>query len=199
MIDYRININQSANKHAKEKNQKLSLSLPDYDTLVDYTDELYNSNEWIDYIINYLILYYNVRNLDLVFEIVNLKRETVDTNKNYLWVTNKKVVFIRNIYKTAKVYNQKVNVITDIKFITAMKRVRDLQKLDFESGIIIKNINQLGYYIQKATYNNLGEGNYLKIVLNHYRNDFNMIKEISKNRGTSIDTLSEFYDLKSIE
>ena len=185
-------------KETKEKNINLDKSLPSYEALVEYTDYLYDKSEWTDYIINYLLLYYQVRNQDLMFDIVLRKKYTKeDTNKNYIWISDKKAVFIRNVYKTAGTYKQKTNTITDKKFITAVKRVFACQKYSLECGVFIPNENQVGYYIQKATYKGLGEGNYIKIVLNHFRNDFDKIKEISENRGTSIDTISEFYDIKN--
>lgn len=185
-------------KETKEKNINLDKTLPSYEALVEYTDYLWDKNEWTDYIINYLLLYYQVRNQDLMFDIVLRKKYTKeDTNKNYIWIGDKKAVFIRNVYKTAGTYKQKTNIITDKKFITAVKRVFACQKYSLECGVFIPNENQVGYYIQKATYKGLGEGNYIKIVLNHFRNDFDKIKEISENRGTSIDTISEFYDIKN--
>ena len=185
-------------KQTKENNVKLDSSLPTYEDLVEYTDHLYEQSEWVDYIINYLLLYYQVRNLDLMFDIVKLKRHTKnDKNKNYIWISDKKAVFIRNVYKTADNYNMKVSTITDKKFITAVKRVLGCQKSNLDCGVFIPKESQLGYYIKKATYKSLGEGNYVKIVVNHFRNDFDKIKEISANRGTHIDTISEFYDIKS--
>lgn len=185
-------------KETKEKNINLDKSLPSYEALVEYTDYLWDKSEWTDYIINYLLLYYQVRNQDLMFDIVLRKKYTKeDTNKNYIWIGDKKAVFIRNVYKTAGSYKQKTNTITDKKFITAVKRVFACQKYSLECGVFIPNENQVGYYISRASYKRLGEGNYIKIVLNHFRNDFDKIKEISANRGTSIDTISEFYDIKN--
>ena len=185
-------------KQTKEKNVKLDSSLPSYQDLVEYTDHLYDQSEWTDYIINYLLLYYQVRNLDLLFDIVKRKKQTKeDKSKNYIWISDKKAVYIRNVYKTADKYDMKENTITDKKFITAVKRVLGCQKSNLDCGVFIPTQSQLGYYIKKATYKGLGEGNYVKIVLHHFRNDFDKIKEISANRGTSIDTLGEFYDVKT--
>ena len=185
-------------KETKEKNVVLADTLPSYEALVEYTDYLWDKNQWTDYIINYLLLYYQVRNQDLLFDIVLRKKyTTANKDKNYIWIGDKKAVFIRNVYKTAGTYKQKINTITDKKFITAVKRVFACQKYSLECGVFIPTESQVGYYIQKATYKGLGEGNYIKIVLNHFRNDFDKIKEISLNRGTSIDTISEFYDIKN--
>jgi hypothetical protein len=47
----------------------------------------------------------------------------------------------------------------------------------------------------KSTLDNLGEGLYNKIIVNHFRNNLDKLKEISESRGTSIDTLYENYDI----
>ena len=49
---------------AKENNTKLKESLPKYEDLVEYMDYLYEKNEWTDYIINYLLINFQVRNQD---------------------------------------------------------------------------------------------------------------------------------------
>jgi hypothetical protein len=47
------------------------------------------------------------------------------------------------------------------------------------------------------TYKGLGETMYFKIVVNHFRSDPNMLKQISYNRGTDINTILESYDIES--
>ena len=182
----------------KEKNAVLKDTLPSYTELVEYTDYLWDKMEWRDYIINYLLINYQVRNADLVFDIVDKKRLTKDTDKNYMWITPKKVVYTRNVYKTACTYGKKTDTITDPKFILAMKRVYACKKRDEPCGEFIPTLSQVGYYIKKATFKQLGEGNYVKIVINHFRKDFTKLKEISQNRGTSLTTLGEVYDIENI-
>tara|TARA_R110000868_G_scaffold172130_4_gene407963 strand:- start:517 stop:1329 length:813 start_codon:yes stop_codon:yes gene_type:complete len=176
----------------KDTNRKLQNSLPAYQELVGYMEALYESKSWTDYIINYLLINYQVRNLDLLFNIVKLKRDTADTTKNYIWLSPNKAVYIRNVYKTAEKYGQKIVTIVDPKFITAIKRVLET------SAVFIPNPDQLGYYVQKATYKQIGESKIMKIVVNHFRHDLNKIKEISDNRGTSIDTILGSYDIDNI-
>ena len=182
----------------KEKNAVLKDTLPSYEELVEYTEYLWDKSEWTDYIINYLLLNYQVRNEDLVFGIVDKKRLTKDKDKNYMWLSPKKVVYTRNVYKTASTYGKKTNIITDPKFILAMKRVYACAKRDEECGVFIPTLSQTGYYIKKATFKQLGEGNYIKIVINHFRKDFTKLKEISDNRGTSLTTLAENYDIENL-
>jgi hypothetical protein len=182
----------------KENNAVLNETLPPYQDLLDYADFLYSTNEWTDYIINYLLIHLQVRNADLVFDVVKLRRDAKDPDKNYIWLTSKKAVFIRNVYKTASTYGRKTNVITDPKFIVAMKRVMACQKFKEDCGTFIPTLSQAGFYIKKASYKQLGEGKIVKIIVNHFRNDLQKLKEISQNRGTSLTTLAESYDIKNL-
>ena len=182
----------------KEKNAVLQDTLPSYDDIVEYTENLWQQMEWRDYIINYLLINYQVRNQDLVFDLVNLKRQTKDDSKNYMWLSPKKVVYIRNVYKTANKYGKKIVTITDPKFLLAVKRVYACKKRDEECGVFIPTLSQVGYYIMKATYKQIGEGAYLKIIIKHHRKDFTKLTEISENRGTSMKTLGESYDIENL-
>jgi len=196
--DLREKLKGALKEDVKEKNVVLKDTLPSYEDLLEFTDHLWDKMEWRDYIINYLLIHYQVRNQDLVFDIVNKKRLSKDTDKNFMWLSGKKVVYTRNVYKTASSYGKKVDTITDPKFVVAMKRVYACSSRDEECGIFIPTLSQVGYYIKKATYKQLGEGNYVKIVINHFRTDFSKLKEISENRGTSLTTLAENYDIENI-
>ena len=183
----------------QKKNVNLSSSLPSYQDIVDYTESLYDKSDWTNYIINYLLLNYNVRNKDLLFDIVRRKKYTKeDKTKNYIWLSDTFVEYIRNDYKTAAIYGQNVIRIKDKKFITAIRRVFACQRHDEDCGVFIPNENQLGYYLKKATLGGIGEAAYNKIIINHFRNDIDKLKQISKSRGTSISTLLEFYDIADI-
>jgi hypothetical protein len=189
-------------------NASLSTTLPSYTALVDFTNNLLETKKYIQYILNYLLLYYQVRNADLDLHFVLYKKDTKDKTKNYLWFSarTKTVHFIRNVYKTAKIikstgeiagYGQKVIKITDPVFINVMKILAQQLKTDKEPILFIPNSASLPYWIKKMTYEGLGETLYFKIVVNHFRDDVNMLKQISYNRGTDINTILQSYDVKS--
>ena len=182
----------------KLKNVELAATLPSYDDLIAHIDSLFDSNNWTDYVINYLLVNFQVRNKDLLFDIVLKKKDMVDTTKNYMWWNRslKKIVYIRNNYKTVGTYGVKENIITDPNFILAIKRIMAHQKANELSGVFIPNESQLGYYICKASFNKICEGKTVKIVINHFRNNIDKLKEISNNRGTSVDTLLSNYDIE---
>ena len=188
----------------KEKNAELRENLPTYKEIEEYTDYLFEKNEYTDFIINWLLINIQVRNQDLDFTIVTRKKDANDTNKNYMWVQPNKLTYIRNVYKTAKIntpdgetgYGKKTNVITNPKMVLAMKRVMGCQKSGLDCGTFIPNKSAIAYHLQKATYKQLGETKYFKVVVNHFRNNLDKIKEISENRGTDIKTILNFYDIE---
>jgi hypothetical protein len=183
----------------KEKNQKLKDDgLPSYQDLLDYLEFLYDSKRWTDFIINYLLIYFHTRNEDVNFELVPFKRDTKENKDiNYLWYSKraKKATLYRRNYKTAGKYGMKTDVITDPKFLNAIKEIFECRKKDEDCGIFIPNKDNVGYFVKKATLNNLGENLYNKIIINHFRNNLDKLKEISESRGTSLDTLHENYDI----
>ena len=124
-----------------------------------------------------------------------------------MWLQNSKakVTFIRNVYKTASIigpdgtdhgYGQQVNTITDKKFIVAIRRVLGCQKSGLDCGTFIPTVSAISYHIMKATYKQIGEGRYFKIIVNHFRNDIDKLKEISANRLTDLKTILNSYDIE---
>ena len=194
LLPFRDKVKKDIRDAIKANNVKLQDNLPTYNDLLEYLDNLKKGEFWRDYIINYLLIYYNVRNEDLLFKIVERKRDTTDTNFNYIWLSPRKAVYIRNVYKTAKTYGQKIYDITDKPFLSAIRQIIKQGNHDF-----IPNQAQLGYYIRTATLTSIGSGNYNKIIVNHYRNNIDMIKQISERRGTCITTLLNSYDIEDTE
>lgn len=191
-----------------ETNTALVDRLPSYDELVNFIDGLLKDQKYTQYVINYLLLHCQVRNADLNFNFVQYKKDTKDTSKNYLWFSakTKTAHYIRNVYKTAKIikpdgeitgYGQKVIKITDPQFIKVMKILVNYQKKEGKPVVFIPNLETIAYHVKRMTYKNLGETMYFKIVVNHFRSDPNMLKQISYNRGTDINTILESYDVEA--
>lgn len=193
-------LKEAINTDVKIKNEELKETLPRYQELVDYTDYLWDKGEWTDYVINYLLLNYQVRNQDLDFDIIKRKKDAADPEKNYMWLSPKKVTYIRTKYKTAQrdgkeLGGKKVHTIEDKKFITAIRRVLGCQNSNLECGVFIPNKNAIAYHLQKATYKGIGEGRTFKVIVNHFRDNLDKIKEIANNRVTDINTVLNFYDI----
>jgi hypothetical protein len=191
-----------------EANSALVDKLPSYEELVDFIDSLLKDQKYTQYVINYLLLHCQVRNADLNFNFVQYKRDTKDESKNYLWYSSKSktVHYIRNVYKTAKIvkpngeltgYGQKIIKIKDPAFIKVMKILVNYEKKENKPVVFFPNLETIAYHVKKMTFQNLGETMYFKVVVNHFRSDPNMLKQISDNRGTDINTIFENYDIES--
>ena len=192
LVEQRTTNKADVNEHLKQAN--LFTELPSLEEVDNFIETLWKKGMYRDYICNYLIRYYYVRNMDLLFDICETKRETLeDQTKNWLWLDRKKmcVHYIRNTYKTAKTYGQKVTAITNERFLRAVK-VCNRQMYAFP---ITTDPEKIGYYIQKMTLNQIGEGMILKAVINHYRDDISKLKEISQSRGTNLEILLTSYNI----
>jgi len=187
LLKYRDTLKEDIKTSQKQNNTTLSETLPTYEELEEYTESLKGKND-LNFIINYLLMNYNVRNEDLHFKLITRKKDAKDKSFNYLWLSPKKVEYIRNVYKTANNYGQKLNIITDKSFMSAVRR---LIKDNWEAP----DMNQMPYIIKKATLLGIGEGNYNKIIVNKFRDNIDMLKQISERRGTSITTLLDSYDI----
>ena len=191
LLKYRDSLKVDIKTAQRENNQVLQETLPTYDELEEYTESLKGKND-LHFIINYLLMNYNVRNEDLHFKLITRKKEAKDKSFNYLWLSPRKVEYIRNVYKTADNYGQKLYIIDDKPFMSAVRR---LIKDNWESP----TMEQMPYIIKKATLMGIGEAKYNKIIVNHFRNDIDKLKRISERRGTSITTLLDSYDIGNLD
>jgi hypothetical protein len=187
LLKYRDSLKVDIKTAQKQNNVTLSETLPTYEELEEYTESLKGKND-INFIINYLLMNYNVRNEDLHFKLITRKKEAKDKSFNYLWLSPRKVEYIRNVYKTADNYGQKLYIIDDKAFMSAVRR---LIKDNWEAPAM----EQMPYIIKKATLMGVGEGNYNKIIVNKFRDNIDKLKQISERRGTSITTLLDSYDI----
>ncbi len=193
LVAYRDDLSKSIKQSVKSKNKALQEHLPSYDELVKHTNACFDSGRYIEYIVNFLILNFQVRNMDLNFKIISQLINATDPELNYMVPMKSKVYYVRNKYKTAETYGAKQDIITDPDFILAIKRIQALNKDGHNA--IIPNENTLAYRVQSLTYQNLGEGAMFKIIVNHFRDDLDELKRISVNRGTDISTILDNYDI----
>ena len=102
---------------------------------------------------------------------------------------------IRDSYKTFKTYGQKSVEIKNERFIKSVK-VCFKQMYAFP---ITEDPALIGYHINRMTMPyagaRLGESNCLKIIINHYRSNYQKIEEISRSRGTNTQTLMTSYNI----
>lgn len=180
--------------HTNKINQSLDLpTLEEFDTHINH---LYHTNKFGDFIINYLIRHLCCRNQDLAFDIVTRQRDVPKDNKNYMWLGRQKATLYRRDYKTDKTYGEKINIITDLKIRTALKRL-----LAKKVTRVVPSDSPIGYHIKKASFNELGEGALFKIIVNDAREkgDLHRLTEISKLRGTDVCTIAASYNVQKLQ
>jgi hypothetical protein len=176
--------------YTAEQNAEVGKTLP---TLADFDahiDILFKQNRFQEYIINWLIRHLQTRNQDLLFELATKKADVKSNGQNYMYLGRGKAIYYRRDYKTVATYGEKVNEITDKKFLTALK------KANFP--LIAKPL-QVGYFVKRMSYNQLGEGALLKVIVNDVREkgDFHALTAISKNRGTDVCLLTTAYNVQA--
>ena len=175
--------------YTRTENQKVADGLPSLSEFEGHIEYLYKEKKYKEFVINYLIRHCYVRNKDLLFDIVRRRADAVG-KKNYMWLARgKRVVYIRRDYKTADTYGEKVTEFKDEKLVTALRAIK---------GPIIPTPEQVGYYVRKLSYKELGEGALLKMILNHTRaaGDWHMLNKISQLRGTDTQTLCTSYNIQ---
>ena len=184
---------QKATQPAKMKDAGENLT--SYESFMEKLDLVYMNKNYKKFIVNYLMVNFGVRNLDLDLEIVLRKKDIAD-NKNYLLIKNKtktkpaSVVYIRDIYKTRSAYGKQTHTIEDEKFVNAVKSLGQ--------GILIPE-ELLSNGIRKMYIDNNTEGMVFKMMIGHYfkLGDSESIARLSASRGTSLETIKGFYNINA--
>ncbi len=144
-------------------------------------------NNYTKFIINYLIIFFQCRNLDL--DLVITRDRPGGIYDNYLYVKPDEVVFIRNFYKTSKNYGQKTRTITNKDFVLICNKLTKNGDYD----LIPEHISNVNNFIKVRTCFSLGQGAIAKVVVAN--SSISDLKQISDNRGTDINTLLNYYDI----
>mgnify|MGYP003673994190 CR=1 FL=1 len=204
LVSYRNGtLSKEINQYNEIKNFELNEKLPSYDEVKRYMNTLLNDNNFRDYIINYLLINYGVRNLDCNVLITTDKSVTLKRNiakENYFYVTNRYIIYQRNNYKTSSVYGKKTYKIVNLSFRNSVNLFlgnRNECKLLFDCDGDTYNDKQIGNIVLNATYNKIGEGNLFKVLIKHYQleNNIDMIRFLSQSRGTDINTIFKYYNI----
>lgn len=195
----------------KDKNKVLVEVLPEQKTINQQLNDLYNKGEFLKYIVNYLVITLSLRNKDLCLKIVSSMDKTQDKEFNYLVIRDKDIMFIRNVYKTAKKYGQKINKIVSKKFRDALLNYLESQNVDYknEDHVLFKysykdragepmSCDKIGERLRYLLI--INETNLNKIKVKDINNKPNTIKALNimeKNRGTNKDTISKYYSIEN--
>ena len=207
MEKFREQLRDEATKFKINKNKEKKDGLPSLSTLNEFTKNLYNDKKYEEYIVNYLLLNFNCRNADLLIKIVNTTKDIIpELNYNYLIVRDTYIEFRRFNYKTAFKYGTKNKRFKSVKLKTAINEL--LKKRGKDDGCFLLLDNSLNPYVEenigskirRMTYNEIGEGNYLKVIILDIQNKepqklINKLQGISENRGTALDILTKDYNI----
>jgi hypothetical protein len=189
-----------------KKNKCLIDILPTAKELKHKLNKLYENEEYERYIVNYLMIHLNVRNLDILLMILDSKNKISDHNINYLILNESYILYIRHTYKTYNTYGRKINRITNEKFTKALKFIykkREEQAIypfllyneSYTEPLTKENIST---YVKRMSIDQLGEGQIAKVMIHDADlkdNTMNKLNKISNNRGTSVSTLTEHYNI----
>lgn len=161
--------------------------------LKDFTKQLYKDKKYIDFIINYIMVNFGTRNMDLDLMIVKNKRQ-VNKTDNFIYTTTKYVVVVINKYKTVSTYKAKKFMIYNNDLIRAVKKL-----LGDNDELKLIDAVDINAYIQSRTLNNMGETLVFKSLIAELakQNKIDKIKELSKTRGTNADTIFKDYYIKT--
>ena len=207
MLSYRDKLQLELDRKRYEQNKEMVKDLPTFSDLRLYLRGLYKNDD-LSFIINYLLIELNVRNKDCDCEIVENMRQTHANDKeNYLVIQDTGVWYVRNNYKTFKIYGTKKIKITSKKFLHSVKSFYETQreKLGDEVPIYLMakasgervGEDSIQKFITSRTLEGLTEGDINKISVSRVDKigDLSKLKKISKNRGTSVENLIEYYNL----
>ena len=144
-----------------------------------------------------------MRNLDCNVLITTDKSVTLKRNTekmNYLYLTPRYIIYQRNDYKTVSVYGRKTYKILNLSFrnsVSISLANRKECRLLFDCDDNTYNDKQIGNRVLNATYNNIGETSYFKLLIKHYQLEHNidMIRFLSQSRGTDLQTVFKYYNI----
>lgn len=161
--------------------------------LWDYTNQALEDEDYITYIINYLMIKFGVRNMDLDLDIIKDKSIMKDnTTTNYIYITKKYAMYVVNSYKTRSVYGVKKLKIEDKEFMNVCNKLLVDNDTDQHTLFTSSNNNK---FIQSKTLNGMGEGLYFKSIIYEMSQEgyVSLIKKIGATRGTSLTCVFDNY------
>ena len=167
---------------------ELGKTLPTLSEFEAKMDDAFNDGNYKKYVVNYVMKELGVRNMDVDVTIAKTKKE-IEEGKNYLVLQPKKVIYIRDSYKTHSKYGKQVHNITDDKFMTSVKKI----------GVGKMLVGSLQNALRKLQIDKLKESDIFKMLIDDaYENkNTERINELSKTRGSSIPTIKANYNVNA--
>jgi hypothetical protein len=164
-----------------QKKNNDEMELPDIKNVKSLMNLYLKQSMWKQYVVMYLLLHLNTRNLDLVAKVTD-NIDDVDNSGNWLYVRKSDVVFFRNNYKTKAKFGLKKDIIKGKRFHFAVSQLKELLRPE----------ENLYRSVMKIT-GQINETTMMKLSLCN-NNTARGLKKMSKNRGTAVQTLVNNYD-----
>jgi hypothetical protein len=182
-------INDIQNKSYIQRNKILKKELPDYKTLWAFNLENYKQGKYRAFVVNYLLINYFVRLLDLDL-IISKDTKNIDADKNYLILRKTSIIYYRNYFKTVKKFGPQKHIIKSKRMINSLNELIG----DCKQVQLLTTHKNLNGEIKKYTYNKLNESDYYKIMISS-KNKLKDYKRLTQLRGSSLETACISYDL----
>ena len=188
IVAYIKNANEAIQKESQTRQKDMAEDpcLPTLSEMKTHMENLYDKGDYLGFCVMYLFITYTIRNKDMIAKVVKSKKQANDTAENFFILGRNRVTWIRNKYKTAEKYGTKTHVITNQKFVSAIKTLDHLLNETDNIDRVIKKITE--------DIGGITESVIVKVVLK-YSNNMNSLKKISRNRGTDVTTLISSYNI----
>ena len=194
-------INKDKRETQVNKNKTLNETMPTYKEL---DNAIKKEQDPRTYITSCIMFKLQTRNMDVALIDVHAnKKDKYDLQRNHLILDGNKVIYIRNKYKTVSKYGPKQNIIKVKKFIQKVKEFLDGD--DMKTLITQKNGKHINSgstasYLKKYIVLGLNETKIIKIVIKNIEanGDYNMLRKVAFNRGTTLQLLLTEYDISNI-
>jgi hypothetical protein len=177
-----------ATKEQQQKTTEIMNTMPPLSEFRALMGVYHHQKMWKQYIALYLLLNLNTRNQDLVLNITSDPNE-VDDEQNWLYVRKHSVVYFRNNYKTVSDYGKKRDFINSKKFADACRNINNLL---IDDGNLDRQVKRITGGVNQSTL--------FKVVVanKNCKEEIADIKsksvtKLSKNRGTSVQTIEKNY------
>jgi len=210
LLKAKENLLEDIYEHRETRKIIKANTLPTLKDLKKHMRGTLQRDDYIGYIINFLLLNFFTRNKDLDVHIVTSVKLAKDPKKNYIVLRNWDILYIKNNYKTAKTYGSQSFSFRDKKLAFAIQNFINAQPDNEDKTEWRLMVNGEGEdldetsqakFIRKYTYKNLSESDYFKIRVNEFekKSDLKGLMEASRKRGTNVNTVITNYSLKNIK
>ncbi len=188
LTDLREKLSFKIEKVVQEKNQKLEGELPTFKQLEKHLRESHG----VDYVVNYILMYFYTRAKDLDLIITKAMPEADDINYLLINENNQSVMYHRGNYKTIKTHKAKTHIIRDKKFISTV-----LSLLGSKPEVRLLPFKQADKALRKSTLFGISESEHVKVLVHHFFNNknINRLIKIGETRGTNLNLILRNYNL----